>query len=154
MLLEDKQQFKFGVVMTGISMVFLVLVLVVKWPRQTQIRRKTYKSKKKHQDKVQDAKRQEKAQKVKKLSIPSQHDDFHRATMEAACLPRKQKNKIWRKSVHRSTMCAIAARWLDLAPKLMKCTGLVIKLNWIFTLYCDGCIAARCLAEAHYENYK
>ncbi|KAK2408093.1 hypothetical protein QL285_043634 [Trifolium repens] len=74
MLLEDKQQFKFGVVMTGISMVFLVLSLVVKRPKQAQIRRKTYKSRKKHQDKVQDAKRQEKAQKVKKLSIPSQHD--------------------------------------------------------------------------------
>ncbi|KAK2396651.1 hypothetical protein QL285_058296 [Trifolium repens] len=44
--------------------------------------------------KVQDAKRQEKAQKVKKMSIPSQHDNFHRATMEAACSPRKQKNKI------------------------------------------------------------
>jgi hypothetical protein len=53
-----------------------------------------YRIKKKHQDKVQDAKRQEKTQKVKKLSIPSQHDDFHRATMEAACSPRKQKNKI------------------------------------------------------------
>ncbi|KAK2368253.1 hypothetical protein QL285_081460 [Trifolium repens] len=79
--------------MTEISMIFLVLLLVVR-PRQAQIRRKTYKSRKKHQDKVQDAKRQEKAQKVKKLSIPSQHDDFHRATMEAACLPRKQKNKI------------------------------------------------------------
>jgi hypothetical protein len=49
------------------------------------------KSRKKHQDKVQDAKRQEKAQKVKKLSIPTQHDDSHRATMEAACLSRKQK---------------------------------------------------------------
>jgi hypothetical protein len=46
-----------------------------------------------HQDRVHDAKRQEKAQKVKKLSIPSQHDNFHRATMEAACSPRKQKNK-------------------------------------------------------------
>jgi hypothetical protein len=32
-----------------------------------------------------------KIQKVKKLSIPSQHDVFHRATMEAACLPRNQK---------------------------------------------------------------
>ena len=30
MLLEDKQQFKFGVVMTGISTSFLVLLLVVK----------------------------------------------------------------------------------------------------------------------------
>ena len=91
MLLEDKQQFKFGVVMTGISTSFLVLLLVVKWPRQAQIRRKTYKSKKKHQDRVQDAKRQEKAQKVKKISIPSQHDGSHRATMEAACSPRNQK---------------------------------------------------------------
>ena len=91
MLLEDKQQFKFGVVMTGNSMVFLVLLLVVKWPRQAQIRRKTYKSRKKHQDRVQDAKRQEKAQKVKKLSIPSQHGGSHRATMGAACWPRKQK---------------------------------------------------------------
>ncbi|WJX73106.1 hypothetical protein P8452_56925 [Trifolium repens] len=30
---------------------------------------------------------------------------------------------------YRSTMCAIAARCSNLAPKLMKCTGLVIKLN-------------------------
>jgi hypothetical protein len=51
--------------MTGISMVFLV----VKRPTQAQIRRKTYKSREKHQDKVQDVKREEKAQKVKKLSI-------------------------------------------------------------------------------------
>ncbi|KAK2428317.1 hypothetical protein QL285_026845 [Trifolium repens] len=80
-------------VMTGISMVFLVVLLVVKRPRQTQIRRKTYKSRKKHQDRVQDAKRREKAQKVKKMSIPWQHDVFHRATMEAACLPRNLKNK-------------------------------------------------------------
>ncbi|KAK2410907.1 hypothetical protein QL285_046240 [Trifolium repens] len=28
------------------------------------------------------------------MSIPSQHDDFHRATMEAACLPRNQKNNL------------------------------------------------------------
>jgi hypothetical protein len=40
--------------MTGISMVFLVVLLVVKRPTQTQIRRKTYKSIKKHQDKVHD----------------------------------------------------------------------------------------------------
>jgi hypothetical protein len=74
--------------MTGISMVFLLLVLVVKGPRQAQIRRKTYKGMKKHQDRVQDTKRQEKAQKVKKISIPSHHDDSHRATMGAACSPR------------------------------------------------------------------
>ena len=91
MLLEDKQQFKFRVMMTGISTVFLVVLLVVKWPRQAQIRRKTYKSKKKHQDRVQDAKRQEKAQKVKKYSIPSQHDVCHRATMKAPCTPSNQK---------------------------------------------------------------
>ena len=91
MLLEDKQQFKFGVVMTGISMVFLVVFLVVKRPTQAQIRRKTYKSRKKHQDKVQDAKRQEKSQKVKKMSIPSQHYMCHRATMAAACSPRNQQ---------------------------------------------------------------
>jgi hypothetical protein len=30
MLLEDKQQFKFGVVMTGISTIFLVVLLVEK----------------------------------------------------------------------------------------------------------------------------
>jgi hypothetical protein len=71
MLLEDKQQFKFGVVMIGISMVFLVVLLVVKRPTQTQIRRKTYKSREKHQDQVQDTKRQEKAQKVKKMIISS-----------------------------------------------------------------------------------
>ena len=87
MLLEDKQQLKFEVVMTGISMVFLV----VKWPRQAQIRRKTYKSRKKHQDRVQDAKRQEKTQKVKKYSIPSQHDVCYRATMKAPCTPSNQK---------------------------------------------------------------
>ena len=40
---------------------------------------------------VQDAKTQEKAQKVKKMSIPSQYDVSHRATMRAACSPRKQK---------------------------------------------------------------
>jgi hypothetical protein len=51
--------------MIGISMV----LLVVKRPRQAQIRRKTYKNRKKHQDRGQDAKRQEKAQKVKKISI-------------------------------------------------------------------------------------
>ncbi|KAK2363091.1 hypothetical protein QL285_088104 [Trifolium repens] len=34
-----------------------------------------------------------------------------------------------KKILHRSTMCAIAARWSNLAPKLMKCTGSVIKLN-------------------------
>jgi hypothetical protein len=51
--------------------------------KNAQIQRKTYKSRKKHQDRVQDAK------KVKKMSIPSQQDVFHRATMEAACLPRK-----------------------------------------------------------------
>jgi hypothetical protein len=39
--------------MTGISMVFLVVFLVVKRPTQTQIRRKTHRIKKKHQDKVQ-----------------------------------------------------------------------------------------------------
>jgi uncharacterized sporulation protein YeaH/YhbH (DUF444 family) len=77
--------------MTGISMTFLVVLLVVKRPRQTQIRKKTYKSRKKHQDKVQDAIGQEKAQKVKKISIPSQHNGSHRATMGAACSPRKQK---------------------------------------------------------------
>ncbi|KAK2437148.1 hypothetical protein QL285_022076 [Trifolium repens] len=93
MLLEDKQQFKFGVVMTGIYMIFLVVLLVIKRPRQTQIRRKTYKSRKKHQDRVQDAKRQEKAKKVKKMSIPSQYDDSHRATMGDACWQRNQKNK-------------------------------------------------------------
>jgi hypothetical protein len=53
--------------MIGISMVFLV----VKRPTQAQIRRKTYKSIEKHQNKVQDAKRQEKTQKVKKMSISS-----------------------------------------------------------------------------------
>jgi hypothetical protein len=58
--------------MIGISMVFLVVLLVVKRPRQTQIRTETYKSKKKHQDRVSyKAKRQEKAKKVKKMSIPS-----------------------------------------------------------------------------------
>jgi hypothetical protein len=62
------------------------------------------KSRKKHQDKVQDAKRQEKAQKVKKKSIPSQHNVSHRATMGAACWPRKQKNK------SEENLC-IAARW-------------------------------------------
>ncbi|WJX27831.1 hypothetical protein P8452_16612 [Trifolium repens] len=36
-------------------------------------------------------KRQEKAQKVKKISIPSQHDCSHRATMGAAYSPRNQK---------------------------------------------------------------
>ncbi|KAK2450807.1 hypothetical protein QL285_009906 [Trifolium repens] len=71
---------------------------------RTQIRRKTYKSRKKHQDKVQNAKRKEKTQKVKKSSIPSQHDDFHRATMKDACLPRKQKNKS-------DENMFIAARW-------------------------------------------
>jgi hypothetical protein len=38
---------------------------------------------KKHQDRVQDAKRLEKAKKVKKLA-------FHRSTMGAACSPRNQ----------------------------------------------------------------
>ena len=52
---------------------------------------KTYIIKEKHQDQVQDAKRQEKAQNVKKISIPSQHDGSHRATMGAACSPRNQK---------------------------------------------------------------
>jgi hypothetical protein len=85
--------------MTGISMLFLVVLLVVKRPTQAQLRRKTYKSREKHQDKVQNAKRQEKAQKVKKLSIPS-----HRAAMEAACWPRKQKNKS-------EENLFIAARW-------------------------------------------
>jgi heme exporter protein D len=63
--------FQYLSVMTGISMVFLVVLLLVKRPRQAQIRRKSYKSRKKHQDRVQDAKRQEKAKKVKKMSIPS-----------------------------------------------------------------------------------
>jgi hypothetical protein len=53
--------------------------------RQAQIRRKTYKSKKKHQDRVQDTKRQEKTQKVKNTAF------------------------------HRSTMCAIVPRWQLLA---------------------------------------
>jgi hypothetical protein len=53
--------------------------------------KETYKSKKKHQDRVQDAKRQEKAQKVKKYSIPSQHDVCHRTTMKAPCTPNNQK---------------------------------------------------------------
>jgi hypothetical protein len=45
----------------------------------------------KHQDRVENAKRQEKAQKVKKYSIPSQHNVCYRATMAAACSPRNQK---------------------------------------------------------------
>jgi hypothetical protein len=32
-----------------------------------------------------------KSPKMKKMSIPSQHDVSHRATMGAACLPRNQK---------------------------------------------------------------
>ena len=81
------------------------------------------------------------------MSISSQHDGFHRATMEAACLPRKQKNKI-------EENLFIAARWSNLAPKLMKCTASVIKINRIFTTQYDGLIVLRCFAEAHYENYK
>ncbi|KAK2444140.1 hypothetical protein QL285_015193 [Trifolium repens] len=67
------------------------IIISNKMTKTNPIRRKTYKSRKKHQDKVQDAKRQEKAKKVKKISIPSQHDGSHRATMGAACSPRKQK---------------------------------------------------------------
>ena len=73
MLLEDKQQFKFGIVMTGISTSFLVLLLVVKWPRQAQIRRKTYKSKKKHQDRVQDPKSEENQHSIAARWLPSWH---------------------------------------------------------------------------------
>jgi hypothetical protein len=36
-------------------------------------------------------KRQEKALKVKKYSIPSQHDVCYRATMKAPCTPSNQK---------------------------------------------------------------
>jgi hypothetical protein len=73
-----------------------------------QIRRKTYKSKKKHQDRVQDAKRQEKAQKVKKISIPSQHDGSPRWEL-LACQEIRRINlkKIFTSEhdiAHRSTM--------------------------------------------------
>ncbi|KAK2381234.1 hypothetical protein QL285_068856 [Trifolium repens] len=62
-----------------------------------------------------------KSPKVKKISILSQHDGSHHA---------KQSEEInLEKIFHRSTMCAIAARWSNLAPKLMKCTGSVIILN-------------------------
>ncbi|KAK2387893.1 hypothetical protein QL285_061621 [Trifolium repens] len=47
-----------------------------------------------------------------------------------SCLRAKQSEKInLEKIFHRSTMCAIAARWSNLVPKLMKCTGSVIILN-------------------------
>jgi hypothetical protein len=32
-----------------------------------------------------------KAKKAMKISTPPQHDDLHRATMDAACLPRNHK---------------------------------------------------------------
>ncbi|KAK2389964.1 hypothetical protein QL285_063518 [Trifolium repens] len=54
--------------------------------------------------------------------LPSCHD--------GSCLFAKKSEAINLKKIfHRSTMCAIAARWSNLAPKLMKCTGSVIKLN-------------------------
>jgi hypothetical protein len=66
--------------MTVISIVFLVLILVINWPRQTQIRRKTYRIEEKHQDKAKNTKRQEKAKNVKICVV-------HRSTM-ASIVPR------------------------------------------------------------------
>jgi hypothetical protein len=49
---------------------------------------------------------------------------------DESSLHAKQSEEInLEKIFHRSTMCAIAARWSNLAPKLMKCTGSVIILN-------------------------
>ncbi|KAK2379341.1 hypothetical protein QL285_067155 [Trifolium repens] len=54
--------------------------------------------------------------------LPTCHD--------GSCLFAKKSEAINLKKIfHRSTMCAIAARWSNLAPKLMKCTGSVIKIN-------------------------
>ena len=54
--------------------------------------------------------------------VPSCHDD--------SCLLAKKSEEInLHKIFHRSTMQHIAARWSKLAPKLMKCTRSVIKLN-------------------------
>ncbi|KAK2443349.1 hypothetical protein QL285_014461 [Trifolium repens] len=67
-------------------------------------------------------KKTRKAQKVKKISIPSQHDVCRRATMKACLLAKKAEEINIEKIFHRSTMHHNAARWSNLAPKLMKCT--------------------------------
>ncbi|KAK2434777.1 hypothetical protein QL285_019897 [Trifolium repens] len=59
-----------------------------------------------------------KAQKMKKMSIPSQHDVSHRATMGAACLLAKKTEEINLKKIcpsqhdiaHRSTMTYLVAQ--------------------------------------------
>jgi hypothetical protein len=54
--------------------------------------------------------------------LPSCHD--------GSCLFAKKSEAINLKKIFLSSMmCAIAARWSNLVPKLMKCTGSVIKLN-------------------------
>ena len=157
MLLEDKQQFKFGVVMTGISMVFLVLLLVVKWHRQAQIGPNTKQNLQKQEKASRQSPRCKKTRKSPK-SEENQHSIAARwlpSCHDGSCLFAKKSEEINLKKIsHHSTMHHNAVRWSNLAPKLMKCTGSVIKLNWIFTSQHDGFIVVRCLAEAHYENYK
>ncbi|KAK2421770.1 hypothetical protein QL285_032362 [Trifolium repens] len=49
---------------------------------------------------------------------------------DGSCLVAKKSEEInLEKIFHRSTICHNAAQWSNLAPKLMNCTGSVIKLN-------------------------
>ncbi|KAK2450469.1 hypothetical protein QL285_009584 [Trifolium repens] len=68
--------------------------------------------------------------------LPSCHD--------GSCLLAKKTEEInLEKIFHRSTMHHNAVPWSNLAPKLMKCTGSVIKLNRIFTSQHDELIVLR-----------
>ena len=100
----------FIILMTGISIVFLVLVLVINWPRQTQIRRIIYRIEEKHQDKAKNTKRKEKAKMWRFVLfivarwLPSCHD--------GSCLLAKETEELNLKKIcsscydgpHRGTM--------------------------------------------------